>query len=91
MTASRFERKPASIMRRVWSIIDPGEIPMATQARSRIQTVRSTRPKKDSTEETEKDFLANVMVSVSASLEKMSKEEREQAVAQAERAVAHLQ
>jgi len=64
---------------------------MATQPRSRIQTIRSTRSKNDSAEKAEKDFLANVMVSVSASLEKMSEEEREQAVTNAERAVAHLQ
>jgi hypothetical protein len=64
---------------------------MATQARPRIQTIRSSRPKKDSTERSEQDFLASVMVSVSASLEKMSEEEREQAVTNAERVVAHLQ
>ena len=64
---------------------------MATQAQPRIQTIRSSRPKKNSTEKAEKDFLANVMISVSTSLEKMSEEEREQAVTNAERAVAHLQ
>ena len=64
---------------------------MATQARPRIQTIRSSRSKKDSTNKAEKDFLARVMVSVSTSLEKMSEEEREQAVKNAERAVAHLQ
>jgi hypothetical protein len=64
---------------------------MATQARSRIQTIRASKPKKESTKRAEEDFLASVMVSVSASLDKMSDEEREQAVAAAERAVAHLQ
>jgi hypothetical protein len=64
---------------------------MATQARPRIQTIRSSGPKKSSTAKAEKDFLASVMVSVSASLEAMSEEEREQAVVAAERAVAHLQ
>jgi hypothetical protein len=39
----------------------------------------------------EEDFLANVMVSVSASLEAMSEEEQERAVTAAERVVAHLQ
>jgi hypothetical protein len=64
---------------------------MATQARSRIQTSRASKPKKESTERAEKDFLASVMVSVSASLDQMSEEEQEQAVAAAEQAVAHLQ
>jgi hypothetical protein len=64
---------------------------MASQARQRIQTIRSSRPKKLSTGKAEQDLLASVMISVSASLEKMSEEEREQAVTNAERAVAHLQ
>jgi len=38
----------------------------------------------------ESDLLAAVMVSVSASLEKMNPEERERAVIGAEKAVAHL-
>jgi len=38
----------------------------------------------------EEVFLASVMVSVSSSLEAMSDKEREQAVACAEKAVAHL-
>ncbi|MGA3370239.1 MAG: hypothetical protein ABSC48_00590 [Terracidiphilus sp.] len=59
---------------------------MATQARPRIQTFRSSRPKKDSAKKAEQDFLASVMVSVSASLDAMSEEEREQAVTNAERA-----
>jgi len=46
---------------------------------------------KVSARKAEKDLLAGVMVSVSASLEKMSEKEREQAVKAAERAVAHLQ
>ncbi len=64
---------------------------MATQSRPRVQMPRSSGPKKSSTAKTEEDFLASVMVSVSASLETMSEEEREQAVRAAERAVAHLQ
>jgi len=46
---------------------------------------------KVSARKAEKDLLASVMVSASASLEKMSEKEREQAVKAAERAVAHLQ
>jgi hypothetical protein len=65
---------------------------MATQARPRIQAIRSSKPKvKISVAKAEEDLLANVMVSVSASLEKMSEKEREQAVTNAERAVAHIQ
>jgi hypothetical protein len=64
---------------------------MASQARPRISTIRSSRPKKLSTGKAEQDFLSSVMISVSASLEKMSEQEREQAVKNAERAVAHLQ
>jgi hypothetical protein len=64
---------------------------MATQSRPRIQSLRSSGPKKSSTANAEGDFLASVMVSVSSSLEAMSEEEREQAVKAAERAVAHLQ
>ena len=64
---------------------------MATQSPPRIQTTRSSGPRKSSTAKAEKDFLASVMVSVSTSLEAMSEEEREQAVTAAEQAVAHLQ
>ncbi|MGH9607883.1 MAG: hypothetical protein ACRD3N_19515 [Terracidiphilus sp.] len=65
---------------------------MATSARSRIHAVRTPKPVgKAPVEKAEEDFLASVMVSVSASLEKMSAEEREQAVTDAERAVSHLQ
>ena len=65
---------------------------MATQARPRIQAIHSSEPKvKISVAKAEEDFLASVMVSVSASLEKMSEKEREQAVTNAERAVAHIQ
>ena len=65
---------------------------MATQARPRIQAIRSSKPKVNiSAAKAEEDLLANVMVSVSASLEKMSEIEREQAVTNAERAVAHIQ
>jgi len=64
---------------------------MVTQARSRIQAIRSSKVKENSTGKAEKHFLASVMVYVSASLEKMSEDKREHAVAAAERAVAHLQ
>ncbi|MGD0293133.1 MAG: hypothetical protein ABSB30_04705 [Terracidiphilus sp.] len=65
---------------------------MATQARPRIQPVRSSKSKvKISVTKAEEDFLDKVMVSVSASLEAMSEEEQERAVTAAERAVAHLQ
>ena len=64
---------------------------MATQARPRIQSIHSAEPKvKISAAKVEQDFLANVMVSVSTSLEQMSEKEREQAVTNAEQAVAHL-
>jgi hypothetical protein len=64
---------------------------MATQARPRIQTIRSSeRNVKISVAKAEEDFLDKVMVSVSTSLEKMSEKEREQAVTNAERAVAHI-
>jgi hypothetical protein len=64
---------------------------MATHAGTSIQKSRSSRPTEESTEKSEKDFLASVMISVSSSLEGMSEERREQAVTEAERAVAHLQ
>lgn len=64
---------------------------MATQSRPRVPAARSSKPEKSSTEQVEADFLANVMVSVSKSLDAMNAEEREQAVADAERAVNHLQ
>ena len=65
---------------------------MASHARPLIQTIRSPKQKvKIPVAKAEEDFLAKVMVSVSASLEAMSEEEREQAVAAAERVVAHLQ
>jgi hypothetical protein len=65
---------------------------MATQTQPRIQTIHSSKPKvKPSVAKAEEDFLAKVMVSVSASLEAMSEEEQERAVTAAERAVAHLQ
>jgi hypothetical protein len=69
----------------------PGEFIMATSARPRIQTVRSPKPKaKSAVAKAEKDLLDRIMVSVSATLETMSDEEQERAVAGAERAVAHL-
>jgi hypothetical protein len=67
---------------------------MASPARSRTPAFRSTKPTataKALIVKAEDDFLASVMVSVSASLESMSEKEREQAVAAAEKAVAHLQ
>jgi hypothetical protein len=64
---------------------------MATQAQLRLQTFRSSKFRKTPAKTAEDDFLAGVMVSVSASLDSMSEEEREKAVAAAEKAVAHLQ
>jgi hypothetical protein len=65
---------------------------MASTARPRIPVTRLARKAaKVSARKAEKDLLASVMVSASASLEKMSEKEREQAVKAAERAVAHLQ
>ena len=64
---------------------------MATQAQPRPHTFHSSRPRKAPAATAEKDFLAGVMVSVSASLDSMSEDEREEAVAAAENAVAHLQ
>ncbi len=64
---------------------------MATQAQPRLQTFRSSKFRKTPAKTAEEDFLAGVMVSVSASLDSMSEEEREKAVAAAEKAVAHLQ
>jgi hypothetical protein len=64
---------------------------MASTARPRIQRVHSPKPKvKPSVAKAEKELLDRIMVSVSASLDSMSEEERERAVAGAERAVAHL-
>jgi len=67
---------------------------MASTARSRIQPARDRKPAKpiakSSLRRKESDLLAAVMVSVSASLEKMNPEERERAVIGAEKAVAHL-
>ena len=64
---------------------------MAVATRSRVPAHKSTRPTpKISIAKAADDFLASVMVSVSASLESMSEKEREQAVAAAEKAVAHL-
>jgi hypothetical protein len=64
---------------------------MATQAQPRLHPFRSSRLRKAPAANVEEDFLAGVMVSVSDSLESMSEEEREEAVAAAENAVAHLQ
>ncbi|MGA9071657.1 MAG: hypothetical protein WB424_15440 [Terracidiphilus sp.] len=64
---------------------------MATQAQPRFQTIRSSKLRTAPAKSVEEDFLAGVMVSVSASLDSMSEEEREVAVAAAEDAVAHLQ
>jgi hypothetical protein len=53
----------------------------------------SRKPKpaaKVSVKKAEDEFLAKVMVGVSASLEAMTDQERERAVAAAERSVAHL-
>jgi hypothetical protein len=64
---------------------------MASTARPRIRGTRSSKPKaKPSVAKAENDLLEKIMISVSASLDAMSEEERERAVAGAERAVAHL-
>lgn len=64
---------------------------MASTARARIHPPPSDKPAV-STTQAEEDLLASIMVSVSASLDAMSSdEEREKAVAAAEKAVAHLQ
>jgi hypothetical protein len=67
---------------------------MATQARPQNQVIPSSRlpqrPQTDHIEKAEMDLLGSVMVSVSSALEAMSAEQREQAVRDAERAVAHL-
>jgi hypothetical protein len=64
---------------------------MATQAQPRLRTFRSSKPSKAPAKTAEADFLANVMLSVSTSLESMSEEQREQSLTAAENAVAHLQ
>jgi len=65
---------------------------MASTARPRVSVTRlASKAAKVPARKAEKDLLAGVMVSVSASLEKMSEKQREKAVKAAERAVAHLQ
>jgi hypothetical protein len=64
---------------------------MATQAQPRPHSFRSSRLGEAPAANAEEDFLAGVMSSVSASLESMSEEQREHAIASAEKAVAHLQ
>jgi hypothetical protein len=77
---------------RDWSIIEFEERSlMATQAQPRLHTFRSSRLRKAPVANGEEDFLAGIMVSVSASLESMNEDEREKAVTAAENAVAHLQ
>jgi hypothetical protein len=64
---------------------------MASTARPRIRNVKSPKLKvKPSVAKAEKELLDRIMVSVSASLDAMGEQERERAVAGAERAVAHL-
>jgi hypothetical protein len=63
---------------------------MATQTQPRLRTLHSSKLRKAPAKKAEEDFLASVMVSVSASLESMSEEQREKAVAAAEDVVAHL-
>lgn len=62
---------------------------MASPARKPLEQKRPAQPGGPSTREIE-DFLDEVMVSVSASLDKMTPEERERAVTAAEKAVSHL-
>jgi hypothetical protein len=64
---------------------------MASATRPRIRKVNPPKTKvKSSVAKAENDLLDRIMVSVSASLDAMSDEDRERAVAGAERAVAHL-
>jgi hypothetical protein len=64
---------------------------MASTAKSRVPAPASPQPApEDAVRRAEEELLAEVMVSVSASLEKMTDEERERAVSAAERAVSHL-
>jgi hypothetical protein len=64
---------------------------MASATRPRIRGTRSPKSNvKSSVAKAEKDLLDRIMVSVSASLDAMSDEEQERAVAGAERAVAQL-
>lgn len=71
--------------------VSRGEPKMASPARKPLEQKRPTQPQAGgpSTRDIE-DFLDEVMVSVSASLDKMTPEERERAVIAAERAVSHL-
>lgn len=62
---------------------------MASTARSRVESSPKQTPR--DSRKPEEELLASVMVSVSASLEKMSPEEREKAVAAAEKSVSRLQ
>jgi len=64
---------------------------MAVASRLSVLADRSPKPSQNISDAmAEEVFLASVMVSVSSSLEAMSDKEREQAVACAEKAVAHL-
>jgi hypothetical protein len=64
---------------------------MESATRVRPQAFLSAKPSvKLSTKKIEDNFLDRVMHSVSASLDKMTKEEQEQSVLGAERAVDHL-
>ena len=64
---------------------------MASPARSsRLDSPAPVPSSDDAVRRAEEELLDEVMVSVSASLEKMTPEEREKAVSAAERAVAHL-
>jgi hypothetical protein len=64
---------------------------MASPARSRRpDPPAQVAPPDDQVRRAEEALLDEVMVSVTASLEKMTEEEQERAVSAAERAVAHL-
>jgi hypothetical protein len=64
---------------------------VASSARSKIDAIRPLQPPPDSSvRNAEEELLSEVMISVSASLEKMTEEEREKAVNAAERSVSHL-
>jgi hypothetical protein len=63
---------------------------MAVASRSSAASHSPSLGNEPSTGNADEEFLASVMVSVSASLKGMSEQEREQAVTAAEHAVAHL-
>jgi hypothetical protein len=64
---------------------------MATTARTRIESARKAKSANAApSPQAIDDFLDEVMVSVSDSLDRMTPEQRERAVSAAEKAVSHL-